>query len=170
MIISFVLSYCIMKKKNRWRHIWIWFIVAFYIYFIFHHSMMVAEASNELSYGVTYKLMNFLQRFGIYTDFYVFHHYVRKLAHFAEFAGLGFLVGLAMQICPLFKSRFLNFALFLFLIPISDEFIQQFYDGRSTELGDILIDGAGILFGGFIIYIIILIIKDLFFHKNTESN
>ncbi len=170
MIISFVLSYCIMKTKNRWRHIWVWLLVGLYIYYIFHNSMMVAEASNEASYAVTYKLISILEKYGLYTDFYVFHHYVRKLAHFTEFAGLGFLVGFAMQICPLFKSRFLNFTLFLFLIPISDELIQQFYEGRSTQVSDMFIDAGGILFGGFLIYILILIFKDLFLNKNTESN
>lgn len=158
-----------MKEKNRWKHIWIWFLVAFYIYWIFHNSMMIADASNEMSYGVTYKFIAIMNHFGIYADFHTFHHYVRKLAHFTEFAGLGFLVGLAMQLCPLFKSRLLNFALFLFLIPISDELIQQFYDGRSTQFTDMLIDGAGILFGGFVIYVLILIIKDLFLNKKTES-
>ena len=150
------------NRKKRWKHIWIWLVVVGYIYLIFRNSMMIAEVSDQLSGGITHKIMWFLEQRGIYAEYHVFHHYIRKLAHFTEFAGLGFLVGLAMHICPLLPSRFLNFALFLVAIPFSDEMLQQFFDGRSTQFTDMLIDGAGMLFGGLMIYILILIIKDLF--------
>ena len=153
-------------KRNWWKYL-IWLVVAFYIYTIFRNSMMIADASNEMSYALTYKLIDFLSRFHITVEFHSFHHYVRKMAHFCEFAGLGFLVGLANHIAPFFRSRLLNFCLFLFLVPFTDEMLQQFFDGRSTQFSDMLIDGAGILFGGFVIYVIILICKDLFHLKQS---
>ena len=148
-----------MKPRKQW---WIWLLVAAYIWFIFSNSLMVAETSSALSTKVTYFLLNHMNRFGLYADFYTFHHYVRKLAHFSEFAGLGFLVTLAMHICPLFRSRFLNFTLFLVAVPVMDETIQQFVEGRNSEYFDMLIDGGGFLVGGFICYVMILILKDLF--------
>ncbi len=147
----------------RKRHWWAWLIVAGYIWLIFRNSMMIAEASEQMSLGVTGKVMEYLKHFGLYwADPYVLNRYIRKLAHFAEFSGLGFLVGWAIHLCPLFKYRFLNFVLFLFTIPVSDELIQHFYEGRSTQVTDMFIDGAGILFGGFVIYVLILIFNDLF--------
>ena len=155
-----------MKPRKHW---WIWLLVAGYIWFIFHNSMMVADVSSALSSKVTYWLAAQLQRYGLYADFYTFHHYVRKLAHFSEFAGLGFLVTLAMEVCPLFKSRLLNFALFLFLVPAADETIQRFVDGRSSQYFDMLIDGGGFLFGGFVCYVFILILMDLVAPRKAED-
>jgi VanZ family protein len=155
-----------MKPRKHW---WIWLLVATYIWFIFSNSLMVADASSKLSTKVTWYLINHLQRFGLYADFYTFHHYVRKLAHFTEFAGLGFLVTLAMHICPLFKSRFLNFTLFLVAIPVADETIQHFVEGRSSEYFDMLIDGGGFLAGGFFCYVLILILLDIFKRKPRHA-
>ena len=155
-----------MKPRKHW---WIWLVVGAYIWFIFSNSLMVAQASSSLSSKVTWYLANHLQRFGLYADFNMFHHYVRKLAHFCEFAGLGFLVTMAMHICPLFKSRFLNFTLFLIAVPVADETIQRFVDGRSSEMFDMLIDGGGFLAGGFVCYVFILILLDLFGEKRRNA-
>lgn len=155
-----------MKPRKQW---WIWLLVAGYIWFIFRNSLMVADLSEAASTKVTYWLANHLQRFGLYADFFTFHHYVRKFAHFAEFAGLGFLVTLAMHICPLFKSRFLNFVLFLVAIPVMDETIQRFVDGRSSQYTDMLIDGGGFLAGGFACYVLILIFLDLFARRIPDE-
>ncbi|MCR5228797.1 MAG: VanZ family protein [Solobacterium sp.] len=153
-----------MKKRKHW---WVWLFVALYIYFIFRNSMMIADVSSSVSSRFAQKLSAFLVRFGLYTDYYVFHHYVRKFAHVCEFAGLGFLVTAAMHICPLFHSRFMNFVLFLFSVPFADETIQRYIPGRSSDFNDMMIDGTGFLLGGFVCYVLILIIRDLFFRKKT---
>lgn len=155
-----------MKPRRHW---WVWIIVLLYIYFIFSNSMQVAEASNQLSIKVTWWIVHHLERIGVYTNFSVFHGFVRKLAHFSEFAGLGFLVTLALTICPLFSSRFLNFLLFLIAIPVADETIQRFIAGRSSQLKDMIIDGSGFLTGGFIGYLFVLVIKDLFQRHKTKA-
>jgi VanZ family protein len=74
-----------------------------------------------------------------------------------------------MHICPLFKSRFLNFVLFLIAIPAIDETIQRYVDGRSSQYFDMVIDGGGFLFGGLVCYVLVLIIKDLLFRKNRQE-
>ena len=157
--------------KQPRRHWWVWILVAGYIWLIFRNSLMAASISASASIKVTYYLLHILERFGLYANFSIFHHYVRKLAHFTEFAGLGFLVTFAMELCPLFKSRLLNFLLFLFAIPAADETIQRFVAGRSSELRDMLIDGSGFLFGGLICYILFLILRDLFYsnHKGARA-
>ena len=155
-----------MKLRKHW---WIWILVGIYIWLIFRNSLMVASVSDALSSRVTHELMNILQHFGLYADFSTFHHYVRKLAHFTEFAGLGFLVVLAMHICPLFHHRSLNFLLFLFSVPFADEMIQLHVAGRSSQFTDMLIDCSGCLFGGFLCYVLFLILKDLFHHQKHQS-
>ena len=166
--ISVLCYHSVHMKKTR-KHWWVWLIVLAYIGWIFSNSMMVAEASQEMSYTVTYRLLAIVNRYGFWVDLNQFHHYVRKLAHFAEFSGLGFLVALAMCICPLFRWRIINFGLFLFLIPLADESIQTMVAGRSSEVFDMLIDGSGILFGGFCGYVLILILRDLFFHPKRKQ-
>ncbi len=155
-----------MKPRRHW---WVWIVVGLYIWMIFRNSLMIADTSAALSTKVASRLLGILNRYGFYCDFYRFHHYVRKLAHFTEFAGLGFLVTWAMHLCPLFKSRFLNFVLFLIAIPAIDETIQRFVEGRSSEYFDMVIDGGGFLFGGFACYVLILIIRDLFFRRKEKE-
>lgn len=155
-----------MKPRKHW---WVWILVGLYIYMIFHNSMMVASASESLSLKVTHFFAAHIERFGLYvSDISTLNHYVRKAAHFTEFAGLGFLVTIAMHICPLFHSRFLNFALFLFAVPFADETIQRYVPGRGPSGWDMLIDGSGFLCGGLSAYILVLIIKDLFFRKKKH--
>ena len=166
--ISDLCYHTVHMKKTR-KHWWVWLIVFAYIGWIFSNSMMVAEASQEMSHTFTYRLLAIVNRYGFWVDFDLFHHYVRKLAHFAEFSGLGFLVALALCICPLFRWRFINFALFLFLIPVADETIQTMVAGRSSEVFDMFIDGGGILFGGFCGYVLILILCDLFRPRKKQA-
>lgn len=147
-----------MKRKN----IWIWFVIIIYIGFIFHNSLTIATVSEDTSLDVAKLLLRILNHFTLYTsDIMHFNHYVRKLAHFLEYAGLGFLIGLAMQICPIFKKKSLNFVLFLVFVPVIDECLQYFTEGRSCQVSDMILDACGFLFGGLVIYIFILIIKDL---------
>ena len=151
---------------KRYKNIWIWLIVIAYIGFIFHNSLAVAVVSENASMRVSEILLRLLTHFSLYTnDINLFNHYVRKLAHFSEFALLGFLVGIAMNVCPIFKHKCLNFILFLIAIPFTDEMIQNFSEGRSPQFTDMLIDASGYLFGGLVIYIIFLIIKDIFRKK-----
>ena len=160
-----------MKPRRHW---WIWIIVGFYIWFIFHNSMQVAEASNQASIKVTWWIINQLQKFGIYFDFNVFHHYVRKAAHFLEFGGLGFLVTLALALCPIFPHWSLNFLLFLFAIPFADETLQKYVSGRSSQISDMIIDASGFILGGFACYLFVLVVRDigrrLLPHPETERN
>lgn len=153
------------QKKKQW---WIWLFVIAYIAFIFHNSMMVAEASDQMSMGIASKILAFLQTHGITIDFYKFHYYLRKFAHFTEFAGLGFFVGLAAYLAPFLRSSFLNFLLFLVAIPASDEFIQRFVDGRSSQVSDMYIDGVGYLFGGLCSLILISLCYFLFRKKEKQ--
>jgi VanZ family protein len=73
--------------------------------------------------------------------------FLRKIAHITEYFILTFLLFRA------FGGSFKMSALRLFMYPaalalfyaISDEFHQYFVSGRSCSMGDVLIDGTGII-------------------------
>ena len=54
--------------------------------FIFYNSSLPAIESSEVSEGLTYKIYEFLN---LDIEFITFHIFIRKLAHFIEYFGLG---------------------------------------------------------------------------------
>lgn len=73
-------------------------------------------------------------------------HAVRKTAHFAEYAILGFLLTGAASLGNGWKS-FLQPGFTGALYAASDEFHQLFVPGRSGQISDVLLDSAGVCFG-----------------------
>ena len=152
----------ILMMKTR-KHWWIWIPVILYIGFIYSNSLTAASVSSVISETVAAELASFLKHFGLTVgNIELFHYYVRKMAHFTEFSGLGFLVSIAICICPLFKRRSLNFILFLMLVPFSDEMLQRLVPGRTGQFSDMMIDCSGILVGGLLGYFIFLAVKDCY--------
>lgn len=118
---------------------YLWGIVLIYILFIFRNSMDTGTQSGGLSADVAAFLMRFLH---IQIDFEVWHHFIRKAAHFAEYALLGILVSGAYRRQPLPCSRMRTFVFFC-LVPCIDETIQHFVPGRYGSPQDVLLDLAG---------------------------
>ena len=91
---------------------------------------------------------------------------IRTLAHFCEFAALGFLMcnfifALKDKLKPLFSI------LFSFIYAVSDEIHQYFIPERACQLSDLAVDLCGIVFGiavFCVLNIIIIRIK----HKKTH--
>lgn len=74
------------------------------------------------------------------------HHYVRKTAHFTEFALLGFLGLLTVFFFGPKKRKPLLYAIppvLCILTSIADELIQSAVSGRSSQWTDSLLDSAG---------------------------
>ncbi|MCQ2545920.1 MAG: VanZ family protein [Clostridia bacterium] len=101
--------------------------------FIYYNSSQDSTASSAASQYV----MNWLWSHDIYLSAYA----VRKLAHFCEFALLGFLLVFALG------GKILLAALVGVLYAGTDEFHQTFVDGRVGQLLDVGIDGAGVICG-----------------------
>lgn len=76
-------------------------------------------------------------------------HAVRKTAHFAEYAILGFLLTGAASLGNGWKS-FLQPGFTGALYAASDEFHQLFVPGRSGQVSDVMLDSAGVCFGVFL--------------------
>lgn len=73
---------------------------------------------------------------------------VRKTAHFAEYAGLGFM--LAAVCVSFYKKRAATILISQIigtLYAVSDEVHQYFVPGRSCQISDMAIDSCGVFFG-----------------------
>ena len=120
---------------------------------IFILSAQPSERSSELS-------MSLLARFFDGDVQLLLHSLVRKLAHMAEYAALGFFSSLFAATLSEKKlpSAAASFG-FSVLYACSDEFHQTFVRGRAGQLTDVLIDSAGAAAGMTVLFLIINIIS-----------
>lgn len=73
---------------------------------------------------------------------------VRKTAHFAEYAALGFLLASVFVSFGLKTKLNIPTAFIIgVLYAVSDEIHQYFVPGRSCQISDILLDSAGVITG-----------------------
>ena len=111
------------------------------IVFIFRNSLENPAVSAARSQQVTVMLNHALARLhvgplGEYT--------VRKLAHFSEFALLGFAYTLCLRVYTRKYIRHVSWPLLLgLLVANADETIQTFVAGRAGSVRDVWIDFAG---------------------------
>lgn len=153
------------KSKNTLKqNIW-WIIVFLYIAWIFSNSLSDGTLSSAESGTVTRFLLGILHNFGITVSYDLFHHFVRKLAHFSEYALLGLLTCVAIKHKPLINNRKLNWLLFGVIPPLLDETIQLFVPGRCGALKDSLLDMSGFLSGSLFFWFCFFIYKC--FRKNA---
>jgi VanZ family protein len=76
----------------------------------------------------------------------IIHGYVRKIAHFTEYAILAFLAVRALSMAAtgfLQKWRYLLAILFVAAIASIDEFNQSFEASRTGAFGDVVLDISG---------------------------
>ncbi len=74
----------------------------------------------------------------------IYHSYIRKFAHFAEYAILAFFSFRAFSFKKsLKKSYFVISFLFVFCIAALDEFNQSFLASRTSSFHDVLLDTSG---------------------------
>ncbi len=124
--------------------------------FIFKMSAMEAEESAELSTSVGYTVGEIVvegfdempqAEQAEYVD--SIEHPLRKLAHFSEFAALGFLLVLDVAAFTAAKGlkRYVIAVILGLVYAATDERHQIMVSGRSCELRDLLIDTGGVVVG-----------------------
>lgn len=142
------------------------FFVLSWLGFIFGNSAQTGEVSGGLSAKVCNMINSVLDPvFG----FTVSHRFVRKAAHFTEYAILAALVGADLIACVrafVKKSRKSALALSALAFPLSifvaliDEFgVQASTVGRGASAIDVLIDSGGALLGTAFIFALYLLIS-----------
>lgn len=152
-----------MQKADRWALIFktvFTLITLSVIWFIFSNSAEIAEVSGGKSALVTAWLNRILQALGF--GLRLGETLVRKLAHFAEYALLGFWLVLTLRVYTRRVLSYLSWPLFLGLATaVTDETLQTFIPGRAGQLRDVCIDFAGIIAGILCGLILMLLIKAL---------
>ena len=119
---------------------------------IFCFSHQPAEQSAELSNGLVSKLIEIFHL--PFTD-----HFVRKSAHYSEYALLGILTANAMRLYLSKNSSWAALAVCSFY-SVTDEFHQLFIPGRSCQFSDMLLDTAGSAVGIFLCWLFFYIFKN----------
>ena len=124
--------------------------------FIWGNSMLGSKASSNVSNSVLGALDPIIRRFGIVSKDDL---WLRKLAHFTEFAALGAeLLFLAAVRRRLGLQTASNCAFAALLVALTDETIQLI-SGRNSQVLDVLLDFSGSLTGILIAWLICRLIK-----------
>lgn len=124
--------------------------------FIWGNSMLGSKASSNVSNSVLGALDPIIRRFGIVSKDDL---WLRKLAHFTEFAALGAeLLFLAAVRRRLGLQAASNCAFTALLAALTDETIQLI-SGRNSQVLDVLLDFSGALTGILIAWLICRLIK-----------
>lgn len=116
-------------------------LVILMIIFIWGNSCLPGSQSSAVSGSLSYRLYQLFSFTSI--DFEMFHHLIRKLAHFSEYALLGGLIYWHMGY--LFKKVALRSVGLGLLIACIDEGIQFFVPFRSSQISDVMIDLSGVM-------------------------
>ena len=140
------------------------------IWFIFSNSMAVADDSSVSSGRVLQLLQAVLRRLG--------HpalaqrltmHIVRKMAHFCEYTLEGFLLMLCMRVYSRRRLGHITVPMLAgVLTALTDETIQLFSQGRSSQVTDVWLDSAGVLAGILAALLLMGLWRLLFHHRKKE--
>lgn len=120
-----------------------------WIFIIFSFSLQNGSISSLQSGVITKFIHNHLLSININIELSVLSLIIRKLAHFTEF----FILGCLVRKSSIDINRN-DILIYIYLIPILDEFIQSFVPERAMSVIDMGIDSFGILFGICVITIV----------------
>lgn len=133
--------------------------------FIFYNSIQTAESSSSASKDVVVVVQNVASAVApdsklataTGTDYDVLHAFVRKMAHFSEFAMLGCFLVWCWSTYTEKKSRLWIPLVLLIGVAVSDECLQIFISGRGPQIVDVLTDTlGGVCGGGFALLTVVL--------------
>lgn len=152
-----------MTKKKKAYIILSWVFVAAVMIFIFLMSSANGETSSDISNSLLMRIIEL-------TGLDISSHFIRKAAHFSEFAALSFLLSNAVfATFNTKKAPVIAFPLAC-VYAVTDELHQLFSDGRACSVKDMLIDSSGALLGAIIFSLIILIYIKKIERKNDNGN
>ena len=124
---------------------------------IFYNSSLSAVESTEQSSPLTDMINAFLH--SIHINITLTEGLVRKLAHFTEYTVLGTLLGTTVYLYRFDRKKALLTVLPIgAAVPVIDELIQLFPEGRSCQVSDMVIDFCGMMFGMLIVTLVVTLI------------
>lgn len=141
--------------------------------FIFKNSLEIGAISSARSQAITAMVNSYLGHLGISP---LTNAVVRKLAHFAEFALLGFWFTLCLRVYTRHYIRHISWPLLLVLgIANVDETIQIYVANRASSIRDVWIDFSGGITGILVALLIIMLLGSFWYllgfgrHKRFED-
>ena len=140
------------------------------IWFIFSNSMAVAQVSSASSGRVLTLLQGALRRLGHPALAQrLTQHVVRKMAHFCEYMLEGFLLMLCMRVYSRHPLRHITVSMLGgVLTALTDETIQLYSPGRSSQVTDVWLDSVGVLAGILAALVLMALCRLLFHHRDKE--
>lgn len=123
------------------------------VMFIFYNSIKNGEESSKASMSVLNIINGIINKIGI--NFTLDGYFIRKLAHFIEFFLFGVFIMLTFISFTNKVFGVLGFPMFFAIfIPVIDEYIQLFSEGRASSVKDVLLDFCGSISGIILVCII----------------
>ena len=136
------------------------------IMFIFRNSLENGAQSSARSQAVMQLVNGALAKVHLGP---LSEHLIRKLAHFSEFALEGFLLMLCMRVYSRRPLRHITVPMLAgVLTALTDETIQLFSEGRSSQGTDVWLDSAGVLAGILAALLLMGLWRLLFHHRKKE--
>ena len=134
--------------------------------FIFYMSARVAQDSDALSLGFAGRFLHLVVPG--FSDMSAadqlalaksINHPVRKLAHFCEFAALGFFTQHLWAVRRRVNLHYVLHGLFFGLLcAVTDEMLQTLSD-RSAQVSDVVLDFSGVVCGSAVFLLLYLLIR-----------
>ena len=126
---------------------------------IFYNSSQSVVESTERSSPLTDWINGILAGFPI--PFSVTENFIRKLAHFTEYAILGTMLSVTYYLYLLkIKTALIATLITGAAVAVIDEVIQLFPAGRSCQISDMLLDCCGVAFASAIVMLIIRAVEN----------
>ncbi len=153
-----------------WRVIFTFALIGC-IVFIFSNSMQIADVSSVASGRALTLMRKVFTRLGMPgLASHITMHFIRKLAHFCEYALEGFLLMLCLRVYTRHFFKHVSWPMLGGLLTaLTDETIQLFVPGRSGQVTDIWIDFSGVMTGllvGLILLGLVRMCIILYQHRN----
>jgi VanZ family protein len=118
-------------------------VTVLWVIFIYCNSLLNADISSSQSGFVLNLIQNAAAFIGISPDLLT-EYIIRKVAHFCEYALYGFLLCVTVKLwCGGFKNRIFMILFLGLIVPVTDEFLQVFVDGRVGAVPDVVLDFCG---------------------------
>lgn len=151
-----------MKKigKNKILAVISWIFAVTVAVIIFRFSCDTGKESAEVSAGLLSIIIEFIGKF-------ISHNLLRKIAHFCEFAALGFFVAGGIKF-SFDRNKFYIPLIPCVLYSLSDEIHQYFVPERACRVFDIFVDSCGSLTGILVFALLIFIIEKIINRKNSH--
>lgn len=148
-----------MKKIRIFGAVFSWLLCALIMYIIFRFSSETGEESKQVSEGLLSVIIEYIGNI-------ISHNVLRKIAHFTEYAALGFCMSGAIYF-SFGKRNFVS------LIPcaayaLGDEIHQYFVPERACRVFDVFIDTCGSAVGILLFLLMVFLFKKIRICNKTQ--